>query len=268
MRGKELLDKMELIDPAYVEAAEAAPVRKAGKVKHFRWGVVAACLCLVLGTTTVLAATGLGTKLIRFFSGREESGYELSADIVKFPAAEFKGEIREVPALIRQQFETYQPYMNWAPSTWEKTFGTRDEAYDYVGFDKLKRLSWDAEEKETTLRVRGTEKGDITSVDVETWYTEGDIRMQFFAHVFTENAEGEITFLTATTEKVGFTESFRTAKSGKTFQVIEQTAMESGYLSKDGYLVEDGVLYNFHVVYREKDADRAEELLMQWADLF
>lgn len=268
MRGKEFLDKMELIDPAYVEAAEAASAPKIRKMKRIRWGAVAACLCLLLGTTTVLAATGLGTKLLSVFRSREETGYELSADIVKFPAAELKGEIRKVPALIRQQFETYQPYMNWAPSTWEKTFGTRDEAYDYVGFDKLKRLSWDAEEKETTLRVLGTEKGDITSVDVETWYTEGDIRMQYFAHVFTENAEGEITFLTATTEKVGFTESFRTAKSGKTLHIIDMSAMESGYLGKDGYLVVDGVLYNLHIAYREKDAGRAEELLKQWADLF
>ena len=106
MRGKEFLDKMELIDPAYVEAAEAAPAPKIRKMKRIRWGAVAACLCLLLGTTTVLAATGLGTKLLSVFRSREETGYELSADIVKFPAAELKGEIRKVPALIRQQFET------------------------------------------------------------------------------------------------------------------------------------------------------------------
>ena len=28
MRGKELLDKMELIDPAYIESADRATVRK------------------------------------------------------------------------------------------------------------------------------------------------------------------------------------------------------------------------------------------------
>lgn len=274
MRGQELLDKMELIDPVYIEAAEGAPERGAGKVKIFRklkyirWGVVAACLCIVLGATTVLAVTGLGTKLLSVFRFREETGYELSADIVKFPAAELKGEIREVPALIRQQFETYKPYTNWAPSSWEKTFETRDEAYDYVGFDKLKRLPWDAEEKETTLHVRGKKEGDIIYVSVETWYAEGGIRMQFFSHVVTENDEGEFTFQTATTENVGFTESFHTTQSGKTLHIIDMTAMESGFLGKDGFLVVDGVLYNLHIAYRQKDAGRAEELLKQWADLF
>ena len=49
MRGDEFLDKMELIDPAYVEAAEAETKKK----KNFwvKWGVVAACLCLaIIGT--------------------------------------------------------------------------------------------------------------------------------------------------------------------------------------------------------------------------
>ena len=44
MRGNELLDKLELIDPAYVEAADVPP-----KKKHWRkWGALAACLCLIV----------------------------------------------------------------------------------------------------------------------------------------------------------------------------------------------------------------------------
>ncbi len=48
MNGRELLDKMELIEPAYVEEADTAPVRrrKMGSV----W-VAAACVCLILGAT-------------------------------------------------------------------------------------------------------------------------------------------------------------------------------------------------------------------------
>ena len=268
MRGKELLDKMELIDPAYVEAAEAAPVRKTGNLKRFRWAVAAACLCIILGTTTVLAATGLGTKLIRFFSSPGESGYELSAELVKYPADVLAGEIREAPAAIRQQYAAYEPFMDRLPGSFEKTFGTREEACDYVGFDKIKRVQWAPREVQTVLYAQGTEQGDVTSVSVETQYADGDIRLQFFTNLYTENADGEITVLTAMTEKVGFTETFRNTTGGKTVHVIEQTAMESGFLSKDGYLVEEGILYHLHLAYREKDAARAEELLMQWAELF
>ena len=41
MRGNEFLDKMELIDPAYVEAADATPKKK--KSVWVKWGAVAAC---------------------------------------------------------------------------------------------------------------------------------------------------------------------------------------------------------------------------------
>lgn len=52
MNGNEFLDKMELIDPAYLEAAEAAPkkMKKAARIRRFS---VAACLCLAIaGTVT------------------------------------------------------------------------------------------------------------------------------------------------------------------------------------------------------------------------
>lgn len=45
MRGIELLDKMELIDPVYVEAADAG--LKSKKNVWVKWGAVAACLCFV-----------------------------------------------------------------------------------------------------------------------------------------------------------------------------------------------------------------------------
>ena len=43
MNGNEFLDKMELVDPAYVEAADTAPKKKKGA--WLRWGAIAACLC-------------------------------------------------------------------------------------------------------------------------------------------------------------------------------------------------------------------------------
>lgn len=45
MRGNEFLDKMGLVDPAYVEAADTEPKRK--KRAWMKWAVAAACLCLI-----------------------------------------------------------------------------------------------------------------------------------------------------------------------------------------------------------------------------
>lgn len=108
----------------------------------------------------------------------------------------------------------------------------------------------------------------MLSVSVETLYTVGDIRLQFFATIYTAHTDGEITVSTATTENVGFSEAFHTTESGKTLHVIAQTALESGYIGMDGYLVEGGVLYHLRIAYLEKDATEAADLLQQWADLF
>lgn len=273
MRGNEFLDKMELINPAYVEAADDTP--KIIKRSHLRWSAIVACFCILIGSTTAIAISGFGTQLMDFFTSRtepgsdySESGYVLSVQIEKVPTAALKGEIQEVPALIRQQFESRKPYMNSLPNSWYKTFESRSDAYDYVGFDGLKRLQWNLEEDKTTLDVQGTRSGNILSVSVVTSYAVHNIRLQFFADIYTENMEGEITVGTATTENVNFTESFYTTKNGKTLHIIEQTTLKSGYMAKDGYLTEDGVLYNLHISYLKEDADQAEELLVQWADLF
>lgn len=52
MRGNEFLDKMELIDPAYIEAADALPKKE--KNAWIKWVAAAACLCLIVGAATML----------------------------------------------------------------------------------------------------------------------------------------------------------------------------------------------------------------------
>ena len=54
MRGNEFLDKMELVDPAYIEEADQRPGRK--PPVWLKWGGLAACLCLV-ASASVLALT-------------------------------------------------------------------------------------------------------------------------------------------------------------------------------------------------------------------
>lgn len=55
MRGNEFLDKMELVDPAYIEEADQPPGRK--PPVWLKWGGLAACLCAM--AVSVFALTGL-----------------------------------------------------------------------------------------------------------------------------------------------------------------------------------------------------------------
>lgn len=52
MRGNELLEKMELVDPAYVEAADKKPVT----IKDWlvKWGVMAACMSMIVAGGVLL----------------------------------------------------------------------------------------------------------------------------------------------------------------------------------------------------------------------
>lgn len=52
MRGSMLLDKMALIDPAYVEAADARPKKKGAAI--LKWTAAAACLTLAVLTGSIL----------------------------------------------------------------------------------------------------------------------------------------------------------------------------------------------------------------------
>ena len=54
MRGNELLYKMELVDPAFIEEAEAAPQRVGSKLRI--WGSVAACFLLLVGIIAAVRA--------------------------------------------------------------------------------------------------------------------------------------------------------------------------------------------------------------------
>lgn len=69
MRGSEFLDKMDLVDPMYIEAADRSPVQTR---RRYLSRPMAACIALVLlifaaGTTAV--ATGLYDDLLLYFKG-------------------------------------------------------------------------------------------------------------------------------------------------------------------------------------------------------
>ena len=56
MRGRELLDTIENLNPAYIEAAAEKP--KAKKAGWLKWGAMAACFCLVVALAPALFRYG------------------------------------------------------------------------------------------------------------------------------------------------------------------------------------------------------------------
>lgn len=73
MRGYELLDKMELIDPAYIESADANPKKKKGV--WIKWGAMAACLCFVFAGAFGLFKGGKSNTLQNWSKGYKAKDY-------------------------------------------------------------------------------------------------------------------------------------------------------------------------------------------------
>ena len=276
MSIKRWSEAMGELDNKYIDEA----VSYKPKTRHIsrRWPVVliaASLAVLLIGCVAAAAAGVFGTSLIKIFKSEteggtdfSESGYDLAVDIERIPVNELKGGVSEAGDAIRKQFADFNPALSWMPGSLQYEFSTREEALAYIGYDGIKQLDFGAEEQASRVYVNGNEEGQILSLDLETGYTAGDIRIQLFSSLYTEYTTDEITYAVRTTEDVDYTESFYTTAGGKPCQIIDESAQESGYKCMDGYIVDHGVLHNLHLAFREKDAEQARRILLRWADQF
>ena len=270
MNGKAFSDAMSEIGSQYVNEALSYNTKASRPRRFLRIpaAAAAAVLALLVLGCAVWAVSGFGTQLKSFFRSDDETGFDLSVAMEKAPMDALTGDVREVGDMIAQQFKDYNVFDSWYPGAWQTTFSTRDMACDYIGLDRLKRIDLGYEEQETILDVLGNEQGQILSINLETRYSVGEMNVQFFSSIYTENYEDEIETGVRTTEDLAYEESFYSTANGKQCRIISSSAMESGYLGMDGYIVDDGVLYTLHIAYKENDSAQAAELMHHWADLF
>lgn len=275
-KEEKLYRSLTNIDDEYIEEMLQSSVHmvtaRKKPVKYYI--MIAACIVLVLSTATVLAKSSFGTRLIDMFTSRRpgtgpytESGYDLLVDVERIPVRKL-GDIKKVSEEIRKQIASYQPTQSWYPNSWYETYASSEDAIAFVGLNIIQKLDWKLEEKHASLTVLGANNGDIKHISLETRYQEGDVRLQAFTQIYTENYQEQITYGTRTTEDASFKESYYTTKKNLQCHIISSSALESGYLGMDGHIVRDGILYNLHIVYKQQDTELAEDLLHQWVEQF
>ncbi len=264
MKKEEFSTLLGEIDARYITEADTLP-----RPSHrLRWTLLAACLCLFLGGTTVYAASSHGAWITDLFTDRDESGYDLALMIEKIDTDTLSPQLRAVGSIIVRQYRESQPYDSHYPGSWDKAFSSAAEARDYIGCKALIGLDWALEETQTQLNVMGTPDGKLQSIHLETDYTVGDIRLQAYTQLYTEHYTGELTTGLRAAEEISFTPTEETNDVGLPWLLVRSSPMESGWAGLDGYLVRDGVLYKLHIAYLAKDAAEAEGLMRQWADCF
>lgn len=269
MNAKRFSDAMSEIDNKYVDEAlsYSASVRHPRRFRRVSVVLAAAILAIFLMGAAVVASV-FGTQIIEFFTSHTESGFDLGIKVKKIPINEFSEDIHEAGEVIEQQFKDYKVYDSWYPGEWQTTFSTRDQACEYVGFDKLKQIDWDFDEQITTLSIMGNEQGKILSLNLETPYVINDMNVQFFTQIYTENYNEELVLETRFPESAEFEESYYTTNSNKQCHIISSSVLESGYMCLEGYIVDEGILYSLNIAYQENDSTQAMELMHQWANLF
>lgn len=280
MRGNEFLDKMELIDPVYIEAADAAP--KVKRTVRTGWrAAMAACLCLVLLAGTAAAAvviSGSGTWLADIFAvtvrgsdgDQVSSAYTIRAEIEKFPVSLLSGEMQAVGEEIKQRFEADPADSGRDPGVWQKRFSTPGEAGEFIGLDALKVLDWNVgEHYNTSLNIWGDASGKIKNIHLYTMYLVDDIVLNMDTNIrteYTDDQKAETSFLAM--EDVEITDTVYIAASGKQCQIMSYFSPKGGRRWINGYVADGGILYTLFANCAGPDAARAEELLHQWADMF
>lgn len=147
MRGMELLEKMELVDAAYVEAADAEPKKK-GKV-WAAWTAMAACLCL--------AILGISVWRQSAPSPREDTGLILSESGVTIPQMKVSLSANEEACMIA--FFIYQ-------DRWYVHYERLSDGADLIG-DHLGTATGLIDEwttKDGYVELAGSVEGDFYAV--------------------------------------------------------------------------------------------------------
>ncbi len=275
MNGEELLHRMDLVEDAYIE--EAAQPSQLRRNSWLRAAIIAACICLALGGTAVLAAGQMGIHIIDLFTLRAEpgsdlfeSGYDLTAEIQVIPIEQLNQDsMNAASAQILHAYGSYEPHMSWWPGHFQKKFDTAQAAWEYIGCDFLVIPDWDLPQQRNEVNIISRDaSGAIQSVELYTIYQGDGMHIQCSATIWTRAFDAETVVSSRSTEALEYTEKTCTSSAGLPYLTIWSSPLESGILMVDGYITRDGILYYIHIPYREADTEIAENYLTQWANMF
>lgn len=289
MRGMEFLDKLEHIDPAYLEEAEQFSAKKRRRLP--KWGIaLAACLALLVSAGAAIVISGSDIQVLGTFAARidgefiPEAGYVIGVEAERFPLSSFTGEVLEVGTEFIAQYEQWleempeelrkeldemleeNPEQHVFLGRCRRDFATAQEALDYIGFAALKNPDMGLEEEASWSAAFGTPSGQLTSVSFCVVYTVEELHILTSARIYTEYesaSENDITLYTFIDHDK---DEFYTTAAGKQCRISYPEHTEEGRHWIYGQMIVDGILYGVDISRTTEDADQAMELLCRWAD--
>ena len=275
MNGKDLINGMGEIPEELLETKYEKPARRFAP--SLRWAAIAAALLLVFGSVTAGAIAASRGKFAPLTDGTH--GYSAEFGLVKIKWSKFKGDIRQTPEIIAEQYATFTPPPLWSsaahtPGIFARSFDSQQEAAKYVGLKELKTPYYPYEEAAWSVGVTGDAEGKISEVTIYGRAVLTDENgMGAFAsvNILTEHSKKD-------TASAGGDwgdydpgsikyEEFSTA-AGRLCQYAKVGVPNMAYQTVTGYIVDNGILYSLHLNFRSGGLDRAMEELHRWAESF
>lgn len=273
------MDFLEGINGLSPEALEiSAPKKPKARPNLKRWIAAAAAALMICGSVTAGAVA-----LHRGVFGAIKTGthgYTAKFELERFKWKEFKGDIKEVPEIIKEQYATFTPAPVLSsvavhPGSYAVSFGTLEEAVDYIGLEELKAVRLPFAEQ-VTVGVSGDSEGKISEISI------------FSQHIFLPNdplGHGGALIVKILTENSSTASAVSggdwgdydpgridykefTSSNGVLCQYAEVGVGDRTRQMVSGYIVDNGILYNLSVNFDEGGLDGAVEMLREWAESF
>ena len=278
MNGMDLIEAVNGMDEELVSVS--APKKERRRLRPRAWIAIAAAALIVFGCATVGASALIRGKFGPIRTGTH--GYTASFELQKYKWSKFKGEIRETPDIIREQYATFTPQPVYSsffshPGSYVKNFSTLREAADYVGLKALKTPE-PPFGADCVVNVFGDAEGRIGDVEIFLQHivipsdpSAGDLGGMLRISILTENSE-KSTVLTGgdwgdyDPGRIDYKE-FTTSKG----VLCQYTEVGIGQNSRElisGYVVYEGILYNLSINFKPGEYDNAVKMLNDWAEKF
>lgn len=267
---------------------ERHPRRKLGR----RTLLLAAAAAVL--SVSVLAAGLWHLRIEEISVGQEESSYRVEGEIPYIPVERFSDEIQaimaEVPAKAAQQNSLL---MSTMPGYWFGTFDSWTECEDFVGFplrnpleeaELLEMANYaaiprDAEtlnenrRRHCAVTLNGNAAGELQSVQAETGYLLGEIRIQMSVYLYPEGSCVEPGTGAAWIGEADFTLTSGVTGSEAPYSLVVTETPENEYYkdfsSADAYFMLDNGLYTLHAVAPGRDSGgEAKAALEKLLELF
>lgn len=273
MNGQDLQTALGYVEPELAEAAAAWPQRKRRPWK--RLAAIAACVCLLLAGTALAGEKLFGVSILNMVTGRQESSYQVLADVKLFSPEEFSSPALEVALEeAQQQYGTYQPWDSQLPG-WSKAWlDTWEECEEFFGRDIFNPLE-DAEglgplsssatplsaHPHCEVQVNANEGGSLNYAALNTCYESETCKISLTVHFFMEEGTVRPEIGTVYDGAAEFDTQQHTISGGQEALVIRAQQEDAKYSELEAYFVRDGALYNLRV-WRWAPAEEETERIL------